>query len=94
MTNEDAIKWLENLKHDIGQLRHEDLWPYAQAIDGIIATMEEQEPKPIRYKENWMTGLPVAHCPKCGKALFQLLPADEDETKFCPWCGQSLKWIN
>ena len=43
MTNEDAIKWLENLKQDIGQLRHEDLWPYAQAIDEIIAMLEEQE---------------------------------------------------
>lgn len=29
MTIEDAIKWLENLKQDIGQLRHENLWPYA-----------------------------------------------------------------
>ena len=45
MTNEDAIKWLENLKQDIGQLRHEDLWPYAQAIDEIISMMEAQEPR-------------------------------------------------
>lgn len=43
MTNEDAIKWLENLKQDIGKLRHEDLWPYAQAIDEIIALLEGQE---------------------------------------------------
>ena len=43
MTNEDAIKWLENLKQDIGQLRHEDLWPYAQAIDEICELLEEQE---------------------------------------------------
>ena len=43
MTNEDAIKWLENLKQDIGQLRHEDLWPYAQAIDEIMELLEEQE---------------------------------------------------
>lgn len=41
--NEDAIEWLENLKQDIGQLRHEDLWPYAQAIDEIIALLEEQK---------------------------------------------------
>jgi len=42
MTNEDAIKWLENLKQDIGQLRHENLWPYAQAIDEIMELLEEQ----------------------------------------------------
>lgn len=45
MTKEEAIKWLENLKQDIGQLRHENLWPYAQAIDEIIDMMEEQEKK-------------------------------------------------
>lgn len=44
MTNEDAIKGLSNLKQDIGQSRHEDLWPYAQAIDEIIITLKEQEP--------------------------------------------------
>ena len=43
MTNEDAIKLLENLKQDIGQLRHEDLWHYEQAIYEIIALLEEQE---------------------------------------------------
>lgn len=43
MTNEDAIKWLENLKQDIGQLRYEDLWPYAQAIYEIIVMLKEQE---------------------------------------------------
>ena len=43
MTNEDAIKWLENLKQDIGQLRYENLWPYAQAIDEIIDMLDEQD---------------------------------------------------
>ena len=51
MTNEDAIKWLENLKQDIGQLRHEDLWPYAQAIDEICGLLEEQEPKVLTHDE-------------------------------------------
>ena len=43
MTNQDAIKWLSNLKQEIGQLRHEDLWPYAQAIDEIMELLEELE---------------------------------------------------
>jgi hypothetical protein len=43
MTNQDAIKWLSNLKQDIGQLRHEDLWHYEQAIDEIMELLEEQE---------------------------------------------------
>ena len=51
MTNEDAIKWLENLKQDIGQLRHEDLWPYAQAIDEICGLLKEQEPRVLTWDE-------------------------------------------
>ena len=44
MTNEDAIKWLVNLKNDIGNPHYECLWPYAQAIDEICELLEEQEP--------------------------------------------------
>lgn len=51
MTHEDAIKWLENLKQDIGQLRHEDLWHYAQAIDEICGLLKEQEPRVLTHKE-------------------------------------------
>lgn len=53
MTKEEAIKWLENLKQDIGQLRHEDLWPYAQAIDEIIDILEEQDTSDCRRSEEW-----------------------------------------
>ena len=54
MTNKDAIKWLENLKQDIGQLRHEDLWHYAQAIDEITELLEEQEePHILTIEELW-----------------------------------------
>ena len=55
--------------------------------------LEEHEPKAIVYKENRMTGLPVAICPKCGKFAVQFNTAHaEEETKFCPWCGQAVKW--
>ena len=43
MTNEDAIKWLENLKNDIGNTHYECLWHYAQAINEICALLEEQQ---------------------------------------------------
>ena len=36
MTNEDAVKWLENLKSDIGKMQFQALWGYEQAIDEII----------------------------------------------------------
>lgn len=43
MTNQDAVKWLNSLKQDIGQLRHEDLWRYELAIDEIMELLKEQE---------------------------------------------------
>ena len=43
MTNENAIKWLGNLKNDIGNPHYECLWPYAQAIDEIRELLKEQE---------------------------------------------------
>ena len=41
MTSEDAIKWLENLKQDIGQLRYKDLWHYEEAIYEIIELLKK-----------------------------------------------------
>ena len=49
MTNQDAIKWLENLKQDIGQLRHEDLWHYEQAIYEIIELLKNLEDLEKKY---------------------------------------------
>lgn len=79
MTNEDAIKWLENLKQDIGQLRHEDLWPYAQAIDEIIATIEEQEVVPVKEDK-------INKC-ECGETVCRYW-----HPKFCGFCGRELLW--
>lgn len=47
MTNDDAIKWLENLKQDIDQLSYEVRCHYEQAIDEICGLLKEHEPKVI-----------------------------------------------
>ena len=96
MTNEDAIKWLENLKNDIGNPHYECLWHYAQAIDEICAMLKEQEAKPmIENEHGW-------NCPSCGMKLIgktasgypcDLIDLPEDEPiHFCPKCGQAVKW--
>ena len=41
MTKDDAVKWLDNLTQDIGQMRHQDLWDYAQALSFISQMIEE-----------------------------------------------------
>ena len=61
-----------------------------EVMEDALALLKEQEPKAIAYIENRMTGLPVAICPKCGKFAMQFYAGEE--TKFCPWCGQEVKW--
>lgn len=85
MTNEDAIKWLSNLKQDIGQSRHEDLWPYAQAIDEIIAMMEAQEAVTIKKTKDHVTGLYGGICPKCNNWIPSM-------HSYCGFCRQEVKW--
>ena len=57
-----------------------------------IALLKEQEPKPIAYTDNPYTGLPVARCPKCGNFARQFHASTDEETHYCPWCGQAVKW--
>jgi len=42
MNSEDAIKWLDNLRNDLGNPHYERLWVYAQAIDEIAELIEKQ----------------------------------------------------
>ena len=89
MTKEDAIKWLENLKQDIGQLRHEDLWHYEQAIDEICYMLKEQEPMQVKMD---MYG--NAYCPRCStnRSVEMGLQRLHIGTQFCPYCGRPVKW--
>lgn len=48
MTNEEAIKWLENLKSDIGKMQFQALWGYEQAIDEIIDLLSTNAEKTER----------------------------------------------
>ena len=94
MNNEDAIKWLENLKQDIGQLRHEDLWPCAQVIDEIIATMEEQKAvEPILRHGG--DGIFVWACGSCGAYMYHIydgIDKAKKYAKYCRQCGKNVKW--
>ena len=57
-----------------------------------IALLKEQEPKAIEYHDNPYTGLPVAHCPNCKRYARQFHSSVEEETHYCPWCGQAVNW--
>ena len=66
-------------------------WALEDAVDA--AMLKKQELLSIVYLENPFTGLPVAHCPRCGKCVNQFHVGQYgEETHFCPYCGQAVKW--
>ena len=75
-------KWGENDVRGFGQGRPE--W----------CPLKEQEATMVIESENMYTGLPITHCPKCGKSLDRYLYGrqQEGEINFCPYCGQAVKW--
>ena len=42
MTNEEAIKWLESLKRELGQSQFHQLWYFEEPIVKIIELLKEQ----------------------------------------------------
>ena len=51
MNKVGAVKWLNNLKNDIGDARHSALWHYVEAIDDTIYVLHECEE--------------IVHCNEC-----------------------------
>jgi len=82
MIPEEAVKWLDNLTQDIGQMRHQDLWDYAQALS-FISQMIDEMPDIVKCKD-------CMHY-KRGWCLNEELPIyGDDATTFEPdedfWC--------
>ena len=85
MTQEDAIKWLSNLKNDIGNPHYERLWPYAQALDEICELLKEQEP--VMPKEERLNDVDsIYRCGNCGTHFYYR------QQKYCAICGRKAKW--
>ena len=63
-------------------------------FDDAITRLKKQEATMVIESENMYTGLPITHCPTCGKSLDRYLYGrqHEGEINFCPYCGQALKW--
>ena len=84
MTNEDAIRWLDNLKNDIGNPHYERLWLYAQAIDEIIALLEGQEAITNELKLKMWNAL-YAKEDECEKKLVGTDKHHEWFSTYRPW---------
>lgn len=96
MTNEDAIKWLENLTSDIGNPHYECLWHYAQALVEIAAMLKEQEPVELLDDgEDFVSigdRMEITHRWKCGGCgNFVVYCETRPKIKFCHLCGREFK---
>ena len=89
MTNDDAIKWLENLKNDLGNPHYERLWHYAQAIDEICELLEKEEPiaPTIEQEMNEYTS-DIEQIYFCGACRYAVHKSE----KYCANCGKAVKW--
>lgn len=84
---------LKEAKDEYGRTVFPDCSSKYYAVRDAIELLKKQEAIPIAYKENMLTGLPVAICPKCGRFARQFhMDTPGEETKFCPFCGQKVKW--
>ena len=52
MSRDAAIRWLINLRVDLGEARYVELWHYAQALDEIVELLKADV-------------VPVIHCKDC-----------------------------
>ena len=98
---EKAIKWLEEIsdyfytvyRYSKDREEIDKAKDGCDAVEDAIALLKDQKPLSVVYQENPFTGLPVAHCPRCGKCADQFHAGQYgEETHFCPYCGQAVKW--
>ena len=55
----------------------------------IDELLKEQEAKKVICISDSIDGMEVGYCPSCDRAIVN---KKIDETKFCRYCGQAVKW--
>ena len=103
MTKQNAIKWLQNLKMDIGKTQHQELWHYEQALDEIIKALEQEPKREIELLNNfnlskrakWIDKqeqYQTAICSNCFKVTIQEKWGVELRYyDYCPNCGARME---
>ena len=95
---EKVIKGLEGIYRCISPVNHTcGDCPYQdnhvecirRALSDAIALLKEQEAKKVICISDSIDGMEVGYCPSCDRAIVN---KKIDETKFCRYCGQELKW--
>ena len=91
MTRKEIIKWLKNLKEDIGHTRLAALWHYEQALDETIEALKQEPVKHGKWVESEISN-ELYNCSNCGGACWSY---DYERTivksNFCPNCGADMR---
>lgn len=104
MTKDDAIKWLCNLNVSIGEMRHQDLWCYSQAILEIVEMIDEMPSANVVKLGEWkkkpervvsygdIYNVNIRYCSECGWEIRN--PGWlKCEWYFCPNCGADMRGV-
>ena len=93
---EGVYRCISPVTHTCGDCPYQDNHVECErrVINDAIILLKEQEPTMVIESENMYTGLPITHCPKCGRSLDRYLYGrrQEGEINFCPYCGRGVKW--
>ena len=91
MTNGDALKWLKNLKQDIGKPQHSELWHYEQALSETEKLLKEQQPKKGHWEMKFRHHKSVKHVKGYDaydvEREIELVEESEGYEPYCSECG-------
>ena len=82
------MSWLEGLAEPDWRMFHSDSEVQNIAKE-TLALLKEQEPKQVIGIADSIEGMEVGYCPSCNRGIAN---KKIDETKFCKFCGQAVKW--
>ena len=88
----DALEMIrngENIRsrlHDLIRKQYERIKKQEEQINA------PQKAMPVAHYASPYTGLPIDHCPTCGKLIKRHQKIYTDEMKFCAYCGQEVIW--
>lgn len=92
MDREKVIKGLNDIGGFIAErIGIEQARNFLRTIDNAIEFLKEQEARQVVNIADSIEGMEVGYCPLCGRTIVN---KKIDETKFCKFCGQAVKWDN
>lgn len=87
----DREKVIGHLYDCLAASRPENMWVFVRKdiVGDALALLKEQEPKQVIGIADSIEGMEVGYCPSCDRGIVN---KKIDETKFCKFCGQAVKW--